>query len=298
MSWNNNIGKPQWNGNSVNTVKSKNLVVSSINTDDIKANNISTGYLFANSLSTNNGAISFLSNLVLNTGVIALGVTPTFLTANAGILYVNGDAVAFPSSLSTIADWSQFSAVADVNMSRSSIYNVQSISTNILSTGTLNTRSISTTNLASGNIVTNNISSGIISFDTLSGRSATITLNSGTNLSYINGIIGILNSVNTFTTNLNATNIVNSNNLRTFGLSTTVISTSFVFSEFGIFQSTATGLLAANSISTNTIQAQNVFNVQRLLLSDLIAVYEWQSGATYQINDLVKYNSIYDEFQH
>jgi len=272
MSWNNNIGKPQWNGNSVNTVKSKNLVVSSITTDDIKANNISTGYLFAHSLSTNNGAISFLSNLVLNTGVIALGVTPTFLTANAGILYVNGDAVAFPSSLSTIADWSQFSAVADVNMSRSSLYNVQSISTNILSTGTLNTRSISTTNLASGNIVTNNISSGNIFFDTLNGRAGTINTLSGNNMVYSNAILSNVNSITTFTRSLNASTIIASNSITSFAISSVIVSTGYIvadvgffnstfnstiFSYKGIFQSTATGVLIASNISTGFIVGSN-----------------------------------------
>ena len=291
--WNNSGSRPNWQGNSINNVRVKSLTVSTLSADEVNTNFISTNYIQAKSISTLNAEISFLSNLVLTTGVIQLGISPTILTAEAGILYVNGDAIAFPSSFSTIADWSQFKAVANVDMSRSSIYNVQSVSTNILSTGIILARSISTTNLASSNIATNNISSGIIRFDTLSGRSATITLNSGTNLAYVNGIITTLNSVNTFTSNLNATNIVNSNNLRTFGLSTTVISTSFVFSEFGIFKSTATGLLNANNISTNNIQAENIFNVQRLLLSDFIVVNDWQSGATYQINDLVKYNGVY-----
>jgi hypothetical protein len=297
-SWNNTTSRPQWNGNGAAN-KSKYLVVSTIKADQIitqelyATTSVITPYVETASISSVNGSIAFLSNLVLNTNVIALGVSPTFLTAESGVLYVNGDAVAFPSSFSTIADWSQFKAVANVDMSRSSIYNVFSISTNTISTGTLNVGSVSTNNLASGNVAVNNISSGNIFFDTLNGRAGTITTLSGNDVVYSNAVLSNLTSLTHNTRQLNTSNIVASNDLRVPSISTILISSFLVEANTLYGHSTATGYLAANTISTNTIQAENVFNVQRLLLSDLVLVPEWQSGATYQTNNLTKYNNTY-----
>ena len=277
MSWNGGqMSKPQWNGNG-NATTSRILNVSTITADeiftkDLYANYISTGSLFAQNLSTTNGSIGFLSNLVLKTGVIELGVSPTYLTAEAGVLYVNGDAVAFPSSFSTIADWSQFKAVANVDMSRSSIYNVRSISTNSISTGLVLAGSISTNNLASRNIGANNISTGFLLADTINSRAAIITTLTGTDMVYGNGILGNLSSSNILGRNIFSSNIVNSNILTTAELDVDYLSAAFIVAKTanidtlfnstitgykGIFQSTAVGFLIANNISTGFIKAAN-----------------------------------------
>lgn len=266
--WNNSGSRPQWNGSGINNVKAKNLTVSTLTADQVNANYVSTNYVQARSLSTLNAEIGFLSNLVINTGVIGLGIGPTFLTANDGILYVNGDAVAFPSSLSTIADWSFFTAVSDVNLGRSSIYNVQSISTNLISTGTLLTRSISTANLAVNIGVFNNISSGNILYDTLNGRAGTVGTLSGSNLVYTNGVISNLTSVTANTNSFIANNIVASNLLRVPSISTIIVSSFLVEANTLYGQSTATGYLAANEISTGTLKAKNIYNVQQMLLEN------------------------------
>ena len=186
--WNNSGTKANWQGNG-GAINSRNINVSSITADIIvtqeliATTGVFTPYVEAPSISSLYGSIGFLSNLVLNTDVIQLGISPTILTAEAGVLYVNGDAVAFPSSFSTIADWSQFKAVANVDMSRSSIYNVQSISTNVISTGTL-----ATNNVIARGLSTLNVSSGNITFDTLNGRAGTVGILSGSNLVYNDGI--------------------------------------------------------------------------------------------------------------
>jgi hypothetical protein len=252
MAWNNTIKAPNWSGTGA---------VNNLNT--LNVSSIYTNYLEATNISSLNGSIAFLSNLVLKTGVIELGISPTILTAEAGVLYVNGDAVAFPSSFSTIADWSQFKAVANVDMSRSSIYNVLSISTNTISTGTLQT------NVARVNgLSTVNVSSANITFDTLNGRAGVITTLSGTNQVYNTATISNVNSSNIFSRSINSSNIINSNTITTFGISSVIVSTGYIvadvgffnstfnstiFSYKGIFQSTATGVLIASNISTGFI---------------------------------------------
>ena len=305
-SWNNNTSRPNWQGNGA-TNKSRILTPSTINADEINANYISTGYLQANSISSANGSIAFLSNLVLNTGVIALGISPTFLTAEAGVLYVNGDAVAFPSSFSTIADWSQFKAVANVDMSRSSIYNVQSISTNILSTGILTAGSISTINLASSNIGANNLSSINIGFDTLNGRAGIIGTLGGTNIVYSNAILSNLTSLTMNTRQLNTSNVLASNSITSFAISSVIVSTGYItadvgffnstfnstiFSYKGIFQSTATGFLIVNNISSGNISASNISatlisNVDQITLSGNRPNVPWDSAILYAPGDII-----------
>ena len=301
-SWNKNyITVPKWDGSGSNT-NSNVLNVSSLNANTLNANNISTGYIHAANLSTNNGSIAFLSNLVLNTGVIGLGIGPTFLTADKGILYVNGDAVAFPSSFSTIADWSQFKAVADVDMSRSTLYNVQSISTNTISSGTLQTnvarvRSLSTVNVSSGNIT----------FDTLNGRAAVINTLSGSNLVYSNGTFSNTITSNIFSRTINSCNIVNSNSVRSFAISSFIVSTGYIVADVGffnstfnstiisykgIFQSTATSLLVANNISSGNISASNISatyisNVEQITLSGNRPNVPWNSATLYAPGDII-----------
>lgn len=292
MSWTGgDMNRPNWKGSGVTGKTGFNSNV--INVSSLNANSISTNYIYAANLSTNNGSIAFLSNLVLNTGVIGLGIGPTFLTANDGILYVNGDAVAFPSSLSTIADWSFFSAVSDVNMGRSSIYNVQSISTNTISTGTLLTRSISTTNLASGNVVTNNISSGIITYDTLTGRSGTVGTLTGNSLVYSNGVMSNFTSITANTGRITACNIIGTYDLRVPSISTIIVSSFLIEANTLYGQSTATGYLVANEISTGTLKAQNIYNVQEMVLSEIVVVPDWSSIIFYNQGTLLKYNGLY-----
>ena len=247
-SWNNNyITVPKWDGSGINA-NSNTLTVSSLN-----ANSISTGYIQAASLSTNNGSIAFLSNLVLKTGVIELGISPTILTAENGILYVNGDAVAFPSSFSTIADWSQFKAVANVDMSRSSIYNVQSISTNILSTGV-----IISSNISNRSLSTVNISSGNLSFDTLNGRTGTIRTLTGSNLDYRNSFFS-----NTTVTNINASNIITqnivaSNQITVPSISTTLISSFLIKADALITKNISSSSIIADNILTKGLSTLNI----------------------------------------
>jgi hypothetical protein len=177
MAWNNRITNPNWAGYGIETSSN----ISTINIDTLNANNISTNNLQARSISSLNASIGFIDNNVINTGVIGLGPGPTYLTANDGILYVNGDAVAFPSTLSTIADWSYFPAVANVNFNFSTIYNVKAISTNFISTGIANinyanisnilgstitlTNNLVAKNLYANTLFTNGISTNIISND-------------------------------------------------------------------------------------------------------------------------------------
>jgi len=280
MSWNGGqITRAQWNGNGA-TATSRTLNVSTINADeitttDLYANYISTGYIQAGSLSTNTGSIAFLSNLVLNTGVIGLGIGPTFLTANDGILYVDGVAVAFPSSISTVAGWSFFPALSHVNMSRSSIYNVQSISTNVISTGTLATNNVVATGLS-----TLNISSGNIRFDTLNGRAGTINTISGNNLVYGDAFFSNVYSSNVLTRNLFASSIVSSNSIRGLGLSTITVSTF---------------LLEAHTVAASYGVAAGIVEVRDTLFTKDMRLFDpsypvWDSNTVYGVSNIAQYS--------
>jgi hypothetical protein len=271
-SWNKNyITVPKWDGSGSSGTTNSNV----INVSSLNANNISTNFLEARSISSLNGSIAFLSNLVLNTGVIQLGITPTILTAEAGVLYVNGDAVAFPSTLSTIADWSFFKSQSDVDMSRSTLYNVQSISTNTLSTGTLQT------NIARVNgLSTLNISSANITFDTLNGRAGVINTLSGSNAVYFNGTFSNTITSNVFSRNLFASSIVCSNSIRSLGVSSITISTF---------------LLEANTVAASYGVAAGIVEVRDTLFTKDMRLFDpsypvWDSNTVYNLSNIIQYN--------
>jgi hypothetical protein len=130
MSWNNTKGFANWAGGGSAT--SNNYILPSISSVNISATNISTSNLTAY-----NGYISYISNITTQTNAVILN-PGTILTAFDGTLYVNGEPISAPSSFSTIADWSKFPALTNVNMNFSSISSVLNIEcSNQITTKTL-----------------------------------------------------------------------------------------------------------------------------------------------------------------
>jgi len=251
-SWNNNTGRPNWSGNGGVVVKAKNISVSTLTADEVITKNlyadfISTNYLQSRSISSVNGSIGFLSNLVLNAGIIGLGPGPTYLTANDGILYVNGDAVAFPSTLSTIADWSYFPAVANVNMGFSTIYNAKALSTNYVSSGGIN--------------------AGSASFNSIFGSTITITNNFTGNKLFTNTI-----STNTISNDISRTNTIRE--VKTIILSRSI--TTQTWSPTKLY-----GALEIVFFQDNYYQAVIV----NLNVNPADVIPEWVSGQSYVIGN-------------
>jgi hypothetical protein len=220
MAWNNNIQQPNWAGNPVTNPKVLNV------------SSIYTNYLEASNIYSLNGSIGFLSNLVLNTGVIQLGITPTTLTAQNGALYVDGQAVSIPTALSNISHWALFPALADVNMNLSTIYNVKAISTLVINSCNVNasnitSKFITSSNITASNINVKNLTSSNILFDTLNGTAGAITTLTGTNSVYTNTF-----NTNATITNVNVGFLECFTNIRTLGLSTITVSTVTMNSEF------------------------------------------------------------------
>jgi hypothetical protein len=220
MAWNNNIQQPNWAGNPVTNPKVLNV------------SSIYTNYLEASNIYSLNGSIAFLSNLVLNTGVIQLGITPTTLTAQNGALYVDGQAVSIPTALSNISHWALFPALADVNMNLSTIYNVKAISTLVINSCNVNASNITSqfitsSNITASNINVKNLTSSNILFDTLNGRAGTITTLSGSNSVYTNTF-----NTNATITNVNVGFLECFTNIRSLGLSSITLSTVTMNSEF------------------------------------------------------------------
>jgi len=220
MAWNNNIQQPNWAGNPVTNPKVLNV------------SSIYTNYLEASNIYSLNGSIAFLSNLVLNTGVIQLGITPTTLTAQNGALYVDGQAVSIPTALSNISHWALFPALADVNMNLSTIYNVKAISTLVINSCNVNasnitSKFITSSNITASNINVTNLTSSNIFFDTLNGRAGTIATLSGSNSVYTN----TFNTTATITT-ANVGFLECFTNIRSLGLSSITVSTVTMNSEF------------------------------------------------------------------
>ena len=154
-SWNNNYGLPNWSGNGANA-RIKRLNVSSINADTITtkelyASTISTASLYSdviNALEVNsstlrgsniigyNNYLDYIKNINLITNVITLDNQG--LTATPGGLYLNGELIATPGSVSNISEWSKFKAETNVDMANSTIKNALGISSIYLSTSLIN----------------------------------------------------------------------------------------------------------------------------------------------------------------
>ena len=220
MAWNNNIQQPNWAGNPVTNPKVLNV------------SSIYTNYLEASNIYSLNGSIAFLSNLVLNTGVIQLGTTPTTLTAQNGALYVDGQAVSIPTALSNISHWALFPALANVDMNLSTIYNVKAISTLVINSCNVNasnitSKFITSSNITASNINVKNLTSSNILFDTLNGTAGAITTLTGTNSVYTN----TFNTTATITT-ANLGFLECFTNIRSLGISCITVSTVTTNSEF------------------------------------------------------------------
>ena len=154
MSWNNIIQRARWDGNSNINFRRQNIstiIANSISTNYLNANFISTNYLNydvlkgkeINTSSINacniigyNNYLDYIQNINIITNVITLDGQA--MTAEPGGLYLNGELIGTPSTISSIADWSKFKAETDVNMANSTLKNVLGISSLYISTDTIN----------------------------------------------------------------------------------------------------------------------------------------------------------------
>lgn len=239
MAWNNNIQAPKWSGNAPTNPKVLNV------------SSIYTNYLQSSNLYSLNGSIPFLSNLVLNTGIIQLGVTPTTLTAIDGALFVDGNPVSIPTALSNIAEWARFPARANVNMNLSTIYNALAVSTI-----TLNASNINSSNLTSSNINARNLTSSNIVFDTLNGRLGRIDTLIGSNVVYFNSVFD--NSDINF---LNSKKIYSQFDITTPGISTIFISSFLIEAD----------TVASRGIAASNVEIKQSLDSKRNFLSSINA---------------------------
>ena len=300
-TWNQNIGIANWQNRTNQGGNSAVLTVSTLNVNHISSGSINTSNLYASY-----ATIPFLSNLVLTTDIIQLGTSPTILTAENGILYIDGDAVLFPSSFSTIADWSQFKAVANVDMSRSSIKNVLSISTNSISTGivlagNIVNRGISTLNISSGSITANNINarSGISTLNISSGNLLANNINARSGISTLNISSGSILANNIITRGFSTLNI-SSGNIITGGLSTFNISSGSITVNNITTRGLSTINISSGSITFDTLNGRDLetetanittkLNVKDIEL-DTYTYPLYDSNTTYNPSDRVSYTT-------
>ena len=239
MAWNNNIQAPNWTGNAAANPKVLNV------------SSIYTNYLQSSNLYSLNASIPFLSNLVLNTGIIQLGITPTTLTAIDGALFVDGAPVSIPTALSNITEWARFPARANVNMNLSTIYNALAISTI-----TLNASNINSSNLTSSNINARNLNSSNIVFDTTNGRLGRIDTLIGNTAVYFNSVFD--NSDINF---LNTKTIYSQSNITTPAISSIIISTFLIEAD----------TVASLRIAASNVEIKQSLDSKRNFLSSINA---------------------------
>lgn len=138
MSWDGRIGTATWDpkrstGTNKITSNYEYLNVSHLSTGTITAESIvSFSSIQTQNLSAYNSYLPYLSNINILTNLVTLDGQG--LTATSGGLYLNGNLIGTPSTISSIADWSRYKAQTDVDMAQSTIKNALGISSLYLST--------------------------------------------------------------------------------------------------------------------------------------------------------------------
>ncbi len=174
--WNNQIQtSANWAGSGNNNAKQKSLTV-----DNLNASSIYAYY----------AGITYISSSVLATGFINLN--SNIITAIDGILYVDGVAFAVPSTLSSIADWSYFPALTNVNMNNSTIKNALGISTNYLTASNIQNTTLNNTTLNNTTINNTTLNNTNINSRFINGRNLNVSTINTRSISSINISTGAL----------------------------------------------------------------------------------------------------------
>lgn len=241
--WNNQIqGLPSWAGSK----NQNNLYVSSLTVDTINAKT---------------GNITGISSSVIATGYLILN--NTVMTTVDNILYVNGNAINTPSTLSSIADWSYFPAINNVNMNGSTIKNALGISTNYL------TANIISNTVLNNNTINNTFFNGRnVTISTLTANVANTSLVNTNSIVASNGNINKLYAGNIETPNISSIKIF-TNSISTALLTANTINNILISSSY-----TSTNSLYAQTAEIPVLKTSSLEFVdsvgRNLLISSIL----------------------------
>lgn len=250
MSWNNIIQSARWDGYNPN-INYKKLNISSINTNSLSTNYVKANVIDANELNIStiradnifgyNNYLDYIKNINIVTNVITLDEQG--LTATPGGLYLNGELVGAPSTISSIADWSKYKAQTDVNMANSTIRNVLGISSIYLSTNLINCDTI---RAIGGKI------------DTLYGLDQ---------INYPYARLEDISGDQIKTSSIYTNDMVSEQIYNQFE-----ISTYSVYADLGSFNTINTSNINTSNINVDTIKSREIFS-ENILTSTVVATY-------------------------
>jgi hypothetical protein len=287
-SWNNNLGYPSWKGAGA---QSRNFKAVNIDAYSISSFNIQT-----TNLKSYNNYLDYISNINIQTALLTLDNQG--LTATPAGLYLNGDLIATPNSISNISQWSRFKAESDVDMANSTIKRVFAISSLYISTSAIRTDSIKA-NLGFIDTLTgsNSVKYPSARFDKLSNleiRTSSIYTNTVTsksiyntndiNTNSLNATEAYINTIYNFTPNdvFYGNKISGSNLFIQYATNTQSLSTINISSANII-----TGSVVSQNISNSSNITTDSLNVNNLYASNAQISNDLQVSGDTTLNNLV-----------